>query len=100
MDTTFDYVQIIVESDWGLVGIVPPNTAGEKIKQMAIIPIPEKAEELVKDDSDIFEAPIINDTPTESLVTPVDKLDPGFGSISKLAVTTRRPNNLLQGFGR
>lgn len=30
----FDYVQIVVDDDWGLVGIVPPGNAGDRAKKL------------------------------------------------------------------
>lgn len=36
MATPYDYVQIVVDDGWGLVGIVPPGFAGDKVKQLSI----------------------------------------------------------------
>lgn len=36
MAGVYDYVQIVVDDDWRLLGIVPNNGAGDKIKKMAI----------------------------------------------------------------
>lgn len=35
----YDYVQIVVDDDWGLLGIVPPGGAGERMKKMSIPPV-------------------------------------------------------------
>lgn len=32
----YDYVQIVVDDDWGLVGIVPTGGAGERMKRMSL----------------------------------------------------------------
>lgn len=37
MATSYDYVQIVVDNDWGLVGIVPPGGAGDRVKKMSLI---------------------------------------------------------------
>jgi len=36
MATPYDYVQIVADDDWGLVGIVPPGGIGERIKNMSV----------------------------------------------------------------
>jgi hypothetical protein len=41
----YDYVQIVVDSDWGLVGIVPPGGAGDRVKKLSIKPEVVKAAE-------------------------------------------------------
>lgn len=33
MDTPYDYIQIVTDDDWGLVGIVPNNGSGDKIHE-------------------------------------------------------------------
>ena len=37
MASPYDYVQIVIDDDWGLVGIVPPGGAGERAKKMSMI---------------------------------------------------------------
>lgn len=34
MVTPYDFIQIIADDEWGLVGIIPPNEAGDKFKRM------------------------------------------------------------------
>jgi hypothetical protein len=35
MTSPYDFISIVVDDDWGLVGIVPPNNAGDRMKKMA-----------------------------------------------------------------
>jgi hypothetical protein len=35
----YNYIQIVADDDWGLVGIVPHGKAGEKIKKMSLAPL-------------------------------------------------------------
>ena len=45
---TYDYVQIVVGSDWGLVGIVPPGGAGDRVKKLSIKSEVSKPAEVTK----------------------------------------------------
>lgn len=37
MANSYEYVQIVTDEDWGLVGIVAPGSTGDKVKQMSSI---------------------------------------------------------------
>lgn len=36
MESPYDYVEIINDNNWGLLGIVPQNGSGDRIKKMAV----------------------------------------------------------------
>lgn len=38
MANSYEYIQIVSDQDWGLVGIVAPGSSGDRVKQMSSIP--------------------------------------------------------------
>jgi hypothetical protein len=95
MTTPYNYVQIVVDDDWGLVGIVPPGSVGyesneitnkqEKIKPDSTRNLSTNEQELEKFSSDIYQ----NDL---SLLTKIsDDLSP---KISKSTIVNISANDL------
>lgn len=97
---SYDYVQIVVDDDWGLVGIVPNNGSGDRMKKMGIEPVTRETKQLQPQDasragihngSKIQEAPkIITEAPPQ--ITPAEP-----PKIQEPTVTTKINPNSLSG---
>ena len=86
MTNSYDYVQIVKDEDWGLVGIVPHGGTGEKVKKMSIPPRTP-------------EAIIVNTTSRKNPEPQITRSEDNelLGNILSRAVIH---NNFLRGFGK
>lgn len=129
MASAYDYVQIVVDDDWGLVGIVPNNGSGDRMKKMAIVPTRVKEdifqikEESLPKRKIISEAPLVREskvsqTESSKMINPNSlsgltasepninqvlvsprQVDHFLGNISDGARVARRKDNVLVGLG-
>lgn len=109
--STYDYVQIVTDDNWGLVGIVAPGSSTDRTKLIStdsIVKIPTDSPQTypIRPKPKIITQAVPQITPAREVKSSMPSQEEHkeiyntevFGNLSNFAHA--RPNNLLIGFGK